>query len=195
MSKLAKSLSPTPSGWSSNTSFCLWTGVRCDEFNSVTCINLASRSLIGTIPSDPNSLSSLTSLVLFSNSLSGALPSLANLSYLETVLLNSNNFSSVPDGCFQGLDSLRKLSMRNNINLAPWTIPIELIHSTHLGLIDLENTNLVGPLPEIFHRLVSLKNLRLSYNNLTGDLPMSFLRSDIQNLWLNDQKPNGFTFF
>ncbi|KEH15622.1 transmembrane protein, putative [Medicago truncatula] len=27
MSKLAKSLSPTPSGWSSNTSFCLWTGV------------------------------------------------------------------------------------------------------------------------------------------------------------------------
>ncbi|XP_039689863.1 receptor-like kinase TMK4 [Medicago truncatula] len=193
MSKLAKSLSPTPSGWSSNTSFCLWTGVRCDEFNSVTSIKLASMSLIGTIPSDLNSLSSLTSLVLFSNSLSGALPSLANLSYLETVLLDSNNFSSVPDGCFQGLDNLQKLSMRNNINLAPWTIPIELIHSTRLDLIDLANTNLVGPLPEIFHRLFSLKNLRLSYNNLTGDLPMSFSGSGIQNLWLNNQKPNGFT--
>ncbi|MCI28089.1 putative receptor protein kinase TMK1-like, partial [Trifolium medium] len=42
--------------------------------------------------------------------------------------------------------------------------------------------------------LVSLQKLRLSYNNLTGDLPNSFSGSGIQNLWLNNQQDDfGFT--
>ncbi|CAK8567119.1 unnamed protein product [Lathyrus sativus] len=51
MSKLAKSLTPTPSGWMATT-FCSWNGVKCDGFNRVTSINLASKSLNGTLPSD-----------------------------------------------------------------------------------------------------------------------------------------------
>ncbi|TKY47806.1 Receptor kinase TMK4 [Spatholobus suberectus] len=191
MSKLAKALSPAPSGWS-GSSFCDWTGVKCST-NSVTSINLASQKLSGTLPPDLNSLSQLTTLSLQNNALSGALPSFANLSMLQKVFLDGNNFASVPDGCFQGLTSLQTLSMTNNINLAPWTFPTELTQSSNLVQLDLGNTSLVGSLPDVFASFVSLQELRLSYNNLTGGLPKSFAGSAIQNLWLNNQK-DGFGF-
>ena len=195
MSKLAESLTPTPSGWSAKD-FCEWSGVRCSRPNGalhVTAIDIASRSLTGTLPSDLNSLSQLTSLSLHGNALSGALPSLANLSMLETVFLSGNNFSSIPDGCFQGLTSLQSLRMADNFNLAPWPFPTELIQSLNLIKLDLGSTNLVGTLPDVFDSFPSLQELGLSNNNLTGGLPKTFAGSGIQNLWLNNQK-DGFGF-
>ncbi|XP_020228132.2 receptor-like kinase TMK4 [Cajanus cajan] len=192
MSKLAEALSPTPSGWS-GSNFCEWKGVMCST-NGVTEINLASMSLSGTLPPDLNSLSQLTTLALENNALSGALPSLANLSMLQTVILDANNFTSIPHGCFKGLTSLQSLSMTSNIHLAPWTIPAELTQSTILANLDLANTNLVGSLPDVFDSFVSLQELSLSYNNLTGVLPKSFAGSGITNLWLNNQKDgSGFS--
>lgn len=191
MSNLFKALSPTPSGWS-GTSFCEWKGVRCSA-NRVTSINIASQSLSGTLPPDLNTLSQLTSLSLQNNALSGALPSLANLSMLETVFLGGNNFTSIPDGCFQGLTSLQSLSMADSFNLAPWAIPSEFTQSSNLVKLNLGSANLVGTLPDVFDSFVSLQELRLSYNNLTGSLPKTFAGSGIQNLWLNNQK-DGFGF-
>ncbi|CAJ1849988.1 unnamed protein product [Sphenostylis stenocarpa] len=191
MSKLAKALTPTPSGWSA-TSFCSWTGVDCSA-NRVISINIASQSLTGTLPPDLNSLSHLTSLYLQGNALYGALPSLAYLSMLESVYLDGNNFTSIPDGCFQGLTNLQSLSMTDSINLAPWAIPTDLTQSSNLVKLDLGNANLVGTLPDVFDSFVSLQELCLSCNNLTGGLPKTFAGSGIQNLWLNSQK-DGFGF-
>lgn len=194
MSKLAKSLSPTPSSWSISSNFCTWNGVKCDQAHRVTSIDLSSKSLNGTLPSDLNSLSQLTSLFLQSNSLSGALPSLANLALLQTVSLGQNNFLSVPVGCFKGLTDLQTLSMSFNNDLAPWTFPTDLAESSSLVSLDLGGTNLEGSLPDIFDSLVNLQELRLSYNNLTGDLPKSFSVSGIKNMWLNNQNDMfGFT--
>lgn len=168
--------------------------MKCDGSNRVTSLNLASKSLTGTLPSDLNSLSQLTTLSLQSNSLTGAFPSLANLTMLQTAFLGSNNFSSIPDGCFVGLTSLQKLSLTENINLKPWKLPTDFTQSSNLVELDLGQTNLIGSLPDIFVPLVSLQNLRLSYNNLTGDLPNSFSGSGIVNLWLNNQNDgSGFT--
>ncbi|GAB4844053.1 Receptor-like kinase tmk4 [Ancistrocladus abbreviatus] len=44
------------------------------------------------------------------------------------------------------------------------------------------------PSPDSFSSFPNLQNLRLSYNNLTGSLPSSLGGSEIQNLWLNNQK-------
>lgn len=154
MSKLAKALSPTPSGWS-GSSFCAWNGVKCSA-NRVTSINIASQSLGGMLPPDLNSLSQLTSLSLQNNKLSGALPSLANLSMLESVFLSSNNFTSIPDGCFLRLTNLQTLSMTNSINLALWTILAELTDSNNLVELELGNANLIGILPDVFDEFVSL---------------------------------------
>ncbi|CAN6580230.1 unnamed protein product [Malus baccata var. baccata] len=187
MSKLAAGLSPAPKGWSTSTAYCSWDGVNCDTSKRVTSINLASKGLSGSLPSNLNSLSQLTTLSLQSNSLSGAFPSLANLSSLQEVYLNANNFTSIPAGCFTGLSSLQILSMSQNINLDSWGFPSELTEASGLVTFAAGNVNLYGSLPDVFDSFPNLQNLNLSYNNFTGPLPKTSSGSGIQNLWLNNQ--------
>ncbi|GAB4851869.1 Receptor-like kinase tmk4 [Ancistrocladus abbreviatus] len=188
MYELAAAISPTPKGWSSSSSFCGWTGVSCDSSGRVTALTLSSQSLSGTLPSNLNSLSQLTKLSLQNNRFSGPLPSLANLSLLQEAYLDSNNFTSVASGAFAGLTSLQTLSLSANFALSPWSFPSELTQSSSLVTFYASNANLMGSLPETFSSFPNLQNLRLSYNNLTGSLPSSLGRSEIQNLWLNNQK-------
>ncbi|XP_057477613.1 receptor-like kinase TMK4 [Actinidia eriantha] len=186
MSNLADSLSPTPSGWT-GSDYCSWTGVNCDASKRVTDISLASKSLSGSLPSDLNRLSSLKSLSLQGNSLFGSLPSLSNLTSLQNIYLDRNNFTSIQSGFFSGLTNLQILSLSDNPSLAPWTFPTELIQSNSLTTFSASNSSLVGSIPDIFNSFPNLQNLRLSYNNLTGPLPSSFRGSEITNLWLNNQ--------
>ncbi|GMY04796.1 receptor-like kinase tmk4 [Fagus crenata] len=192
MSKLLAALSPTPSEWSATTACCNWKNVNCDSTGRVTSIKLVSQGLSGTLPSDLNTLTQLTSLSLQSNSLSGPIPSLANLSSLQQLYLDNNNFTSIPNGFFQGLTSLQILTLTQNIDLAPWYIPTELTQATSLVTFYASNANIIGSLPDIFDKLPSLQDLRLSYNNLTGPLPKSFGGSGIKNLWL-DYQLNGLS--
>ncbi|BFG15510.1 hypothetical protein CerSpe_017840 [Prunus speciosa] len=188
MLKLAEGLKSTPNSWSTSTAYCNWEGIKCDASNRVTSINLASKSLSGSLPSNLNSLTQLTTLSLRRNSLSGPFPSLANLSSLQEIYLDNNNFTSIPSGCFQGLSSLQVLSMSQNINLDPWVFPTELIQASSLVTLAAGNSNLYGSLPDMFDSFPSMQSLRLSYNNFSGFLPKSFSGSGIQNLWLNNQQ-------
>ncbi|XP_021728852.1 receptor-like kinase TMK4 [Chenopodium quinoa] len=179
--------SSPPSGWDSATDFCKWKGVNCDNGNRVTSINLASLSLKITLPSSINTLSQLTTLSLQNNGFIGPLPSLANLSLLQTVFLDNNNFTSIPSGAFSGLSSLQTLSLSFNEDLAPWQFPSELTDSPSLGSFYVNNANMEGPIPDVFGSFSGLQNLRLSYNNLSGSLPGSLNGSAIQNFWVNNQ--------
>ncbi|KAJ6381189.1 hypothetical protein OIU77_029969 [Salix suchowensis] len=188
--KLASALSPTPKGWSTTTSsgYCEWDGVKCDNSNNVISINLATRSLSGILPSGLSTLSKLQSLSLQENKLSGALPSLANLASLREIYIGTNNFTSIPQDCFKGLTSLQTLIMNENINLEPWVISTDLSESSSLASFEASRAKIFGTIPDMFASFPSLQNLRLSYNNLTGGLPLSFANSGIQNLWLNNQE-------
>ncbi|KAL2508743.1 Leucine-rich repeat protein kinase family protein [Forsythia ovata] len=189
MSKLLSSFSPTPSGWSSTTQFCTWTNVNCDNSKSfVTSINLISKSLSGTLPSELNQLSQLKSISLQRNSLSGTLPSFSNMSFLEEIYLDSNNFESIPPNFLLGLTNLQSFTIDDNYNLSPWEIPFYLTDSTNLVMFYASNASLNGVIPDFFSAFQNFQRLRLSYNNLTGSLPASFGGSEIQNLWLNNQK-------
>ncbi|XP_021749188.1 receptor-like kinase TMK4 [Chenopodium quinoa] len=179
--------SSPPSGWDSATDFCKWKGVNCDNGNRVTSINLASLSLKITLPSSINTLSQLTTLSLQNIELIGPLPSLANLTLLQTVFLDNNNFTSIPSGAFSGLFSLQTLSLSFNEDLAPWQFPSELTDSPSLRSFYVNNANMEGPIPDVFGSFPGLQNLRLSYNNLSGSLPGSFNGSAIQNFWVNNQ--------
>ncbi|OAY59754.1 receptor-like kinase TMK4 [Manihot esculenta] len=189
MLKLASSLSPLPSGWSTKTSsgFCSWDGVGCDSSGRVTSISLPNQDLTGSLPSELASLSELQKLSLQNNRLSGDLPSFANLSNLQSLFLDSNMFTSFPPGFFKGLTSLQTLSIGNNSNLSPWELPTDLADSSALTTLEASRSNIFGSIPDIFASFPGLQNLRLSYNNLTGSLPRSFANSAIQNLWLNNQ--------
>nr|XP_043637966.1 receptor-like kinase TMK4 [Erigeron canadensis] len=188
MSKLSSAISPVPPTWKQNgDGYCDWKGISCDNTKRVTSINIPGGSLTGTLPSDLNTLSQLKTLAIQRNKLNGQLPSLANLTLLEEVYLDSNNFTSISSNFFLGLSSLQKFSISDNVNLSPWSIPNELTESTNLQTFEASNANITGSIPDFFDKLPSLQDLRLSYNNLTGELPASFGESEIVNLWLNNQ--------
>ncbi|KAK1381127.1 receptor-like kinase TMK4 [Heracleum sosnowskyi] len=186
MSKLSAAFTTPPTGWT-GPSYCGWTGIACDSSNRVTSINLPSKSLSGILPPELSQLSQLKTLALYGNSLSGTLPSFANLTSLQEIFLDSNNFTSVPDNFLKGLTNLQTVSISDNPNLSPWQIPDYLSESTNLGTFAASNSSISGTIPDIFDSFTNFQNLRLSYNNLTGVLPKTFGGSDIQNLWLNSQ--------
>lgn len=190
MLKLAQSLQNLPSDWSStsSTGYCRWTGINCDNSNRVTSISLAKSGLSGTLSPEISSLTQLETLSFQMNNIAGAIPSLANATSLQDIYLDNNNFTSVPTGCFDGLTNLQVLSLSDNPNLAPWPFPNELTKSTSLTTLYMDNANIFGLIPDFFYSFSNLQNLRLSYNNFTGSLPASFAKSDIQNLWMNDQQ-------
>ncbi|KAI3794908.1 hypothetical protein L1987_37549 [Smallanthus sonchifolius] len=188
MSTLRTSLTSHPSNWDDGTDFCSWEGIKCDNSKRVTDFNLASKSLAGTLPADLNQLSNLKTLSLQRNKLSGDLPTLSNLTLLEEVYLDTNNFTSIPPRFFLGLTNLQSFSISDNIDLVPWTLPSDLTDSTNLVSFQASSANIVGSIPDMFTSFPNLQSLRLSYNNLTGSLPESFAGSEIQNLWLNNQK-------
>ncbi|XP_025644917.2 receptor protein kinase TMK1-like [Arachis hypogaea] len=256
MLKLMNALKPP--AWSNTKPVCEWIGVTCnDQSGRIEQIDLSSKSLTGTVPAGFNdSLSHLTFLYL------------ANLTFLQEVYFENNNFTSIPHGCFHGLTSLQSLTLYNNINLPPWNFPIDLtahssqlykldlsstnlkgslppnishsflvmvylylsnnhlsfipegcfhnltslgglslanntnlppwtfpnlIQSTEIEELDLTATNIMGFLPEIFDSLTSLRTFVLSKNSLTGVLPVSFRRSKIVTLHLNNQKDPGLS--
>ncbi|KAH6770115.1 Leucine-rich repeat protein kinase family protein [Perilla frutescens var. hirtella] len=114
------------------------------------------------------------------------------MSSLQSLYLDNNGFSAVPDNFLLGLPNLVTLTISENSNLAPWQIPNYLTESSNLVTFYASNASLTGAIPDIFASFPNLQNLRLSYNNLTGTLPASFSGSEIQNLWLNNQK-QGFS--
>ncbi|KAK9996607.1 hypothetical protein SO802_021293 [Lithocarpus litseifolius] len=191
MAKLLASFSTAPSGWSNSTDYCKWTNVTCDG-SLVTEIQLVSQSLSGILPSDLGTLTRLTTLSLQGNSFSGPIPSFANLTSLQQLYLDNNKFSSIPSGFFQGLTSLRTLTLSVNLNLAPWIIPTELTQATSLVTFYASSANIIGSLPDFFGSFPSLHDLRLSENNLNGTLPKSFAGSGIRYLWLDNQR-NGLS--
>ncbi|KAK6161652.1 hypothetical protein DH2020_005033 [Rehmannia glutinosa] len=189
MSTLLSSLSPAPSGWSRSTPFCNWTNVNCDSTSTyVTAINLNSAAVSGSLPPELNQLSQLKTLAVQKNSLSGTLPSFENMTSLEQIYLDENDFTTIPNNFLLGLTNLVTFSISENINLGPWQIPAYLTESTNLVTFYASNASITGVIPDIFVSFPNLQNLRLSYNNLTGSLPGSFSGSEIQNLWLNNQR-------
>nr|GMD68001.1 receptor-like kinase TMK4 [Ipomoea batatas] len=189
MSNLLAALSPAPSGWSASKDPCTWTNVNCDKSTgNVVTINLDSQSISGNLPSDLTQLASLRTLSVQKNSLSGPLPSFANMSSLEGLFLDNNQFSSIPQDFLLGLPNLQTFSISDNGELSPWQIPSYLAESTNLGSFYASNASITGVIPNFFDSFPNLQNLRLSYNNLTGSLPGSFGSSEIQNLWLNNQQ-------
>nr|GLL41439.1 receptor-like kinase TMK4 [Ipomoea trifida] len=189
MFKLLAALSPTPSGWSNATHPCLWDNVSCESRNVVT-INIYSQtqSISGELPSELTHLASLQTLYAQQNSLSGRLPSFANMSRLERLYLHSNQFSSIPQDFLLGLTNLKIFTISDNHKLSPWQIPSYLAESTWLESFSASNANITGVIPNFLGSFPKLQRLELSYNNLTGSLPGSFWSSEIQSLWLNNQK-------
>jgi hypothetical protein len=79
------------------------------------------------------------------------------------------NNTSIRRDFFDRLESLEVLAL-DYINLTGWMFLTQLQDSAQLRNLSCMSCNLVGPLPSFLGKLSSLSNLKLSENNLTGEI-------------------------
>ncbi|KAG6693816.1 hypothetical protein I3842_09G020700 [Carya illinoinensis] len=170
-----------------------WKHLFC-KGDRVAQIQVQNLGLSGPLPQNLNKLSMLTDLGLQKNNFTGALPSFSGLSNLRNAYLDNNRFDTIPGDFFDGLVSLEVLALDYiNLNASTgWMFPTQLQESPQLRNLSCISCNLVGPLPSFLGMLSSLSNLKLSVNNLSGQIP-SLGGSALQMLWLNDQRGGGLT--
>ncbi|KAJ8615450.1 hypothetical protein MRB53_034822 [Persea americana] len=165
-----------------------WPHIFCSGAR-VSQIQVHNLGLNGCLPQNFNQLSSLTNIGFQRNNLSGHLPSFSGLSALQYAFLDFNQFDTIPLDFFDGLASLRVLSLDYNpLNKTTgWSLPIALQNSVQLMNLSLIGCNLIGPMPDFLGAMPSLTALKLSYNRLSGEIPSSYGGSELQILWLNNQ--------
>ncbi|XXG88696.1 hypothetical protein AAC387_Pa12g0878 [Persea americana] len=165
-----------------------WPHIFCSG-TRVSQIQVHNLGLNGCLPQNFNQLSSLTNIGFQRNNLSGHLPSFSGLSALQYAFLDFNQFDTIPLDFFDGLASLRVLSLDYNpLNKTTgWSLPIALQNSVQLMNLSLIGCNLIGPMPDFLGAMPSLTALKLSYNRLSGEIPSSYGGSELQILWLNNQ--------
>ncbi|MQM14640.1 hypothetical protein Taro_047575 [Colocasia esculenta] len=188
MRALAKALGADQSlGWSLSGDPCTWQHVSCTS-NRVTAIQIGNQSLSGTLAPEVRNLTSLTRLELQMNQIAGPLPSLAGLANLQVLLLHDNRFTFVPSDIFAGLSSLQAVSLDNN-PFEPWEVPASLTDASALVNFSANSANVTGAVPDSFGTVFpGLSHLALAYNLLQGGILHKFSGSNLNSLWLNNQR-------
>mmetsp|Transcript_341 Transcript_341/g.455 ORF Transcript_341/g.455 Transcript_341/m.455 type:complete len:811 (-) Transcript_341:153-2585(-) len=141
---------------------------------------LSDNNFIGSIPSEVGRLSLLENLLLEKNQLTGPIPSeVGNLQSLNFTTLSNNLLTGAIPTSFFSLPNLEILYIENNT--LSGNIPTEISNAPELRDLYLTGNILSGEIPEIPPgSLLTLEELLLSFNNLTGNMPSSIcaLRND-----------------
>ncbi|XP_065622556.1 probable LRR receptor-like serine/threonine-protein kinase At5g45780 isoform X3 [Quercus suber] len=134
-------------GWDINSvDPCTWNMVVCSTEGFVVSLEMASVGLSGTLS-----------------------PSIANLSHLQTMLLQNNRLSGPIPAEIGKLSELQMLDLSQNQFVGE--IPSSLGFLTHLNYLRLGKNNLSGQIPKLVANLSGLSFLDLSYNNFSGPTP------------------------
>jgi len=186
-------VSSPPLNWSS-IDCCHWEGISCDHKHQVTCIQLPSKGLIGSISPFLENLTQLSHLNLSHNSLSGPLPKglfsslnqlkVLDLSYnhlfgdhisawpasIQIVDISSNQFSeTIQSSFFQRAWRLTGLNVSNNSFMGP--IPsFPCINSSLVSLLDFSHNHHSGHIPSGLGACFKLKVFRAGFNSLSVSL-------------------------
>ena len=156
--------------WLSDAPLEAWQGIELDEQGRVSRIDLGLNNLVGSLPAELGSLTSLRGLFLSLNELAGPIPSeLGALTSLERLSLHYNYLSGPIPAELGALTSLKRLFLQYNQLTGP--IPPALGTLTNLEWLQAEENQLTGPIPRELDRLARLKVLTLSGNGLTGPIP------------------------
>ena len=188
--------------WSTNTSFCSWTGVSCSgrrqrvislsienlplygtispyvaNLSFLSYLNLTNNSLAGPIPDSLAQMPRLRSLTLNQNQLSGSIPpAIFNMSLLAALFLEDNNLSgALPSNgtlIHAMLPRIQNLSLSSN--RLNGNIPSGVSQCYHLRVLSLYYNQFSGNIPSELGNLKRLRILYLQQNNLTGTIPSSW---------------------
>ncbi|TYG39868.1 hypothetical protein ES288_D12G049600v1 [Gossypium darwinii] len=138
-------------------------------------LDLSSNKLTGTIPRDLCASNQLRVLVLMKNFLFGTIPEGLERCYsLSRVRLGQNYLNgSIPNG-FIYLPELNLVELQNNYLTGTLSENRNSsLKPVKLGLLNLSNNLLSGPLPYSFSNFTSLEILLLGGNQFSGPIPAS----------------------
>lgn len=164
------------SNWGSSMPINEWYGVDVSGDNKIY-LNLYNNNLSGYIPESFGRLSNLSSLNLFNNNISGDIGTLIdNISKspgITHINLRSNKLSGEISPKIGDFKELTVLDLSRNTLTGE--IPAEICGLTKLTTLSLYNNCITGKIPDNIG-LLPLSNLNLTYNLLTGPLPLSLLK-------------------
>ncbi|KAG4160643.1 hypothetical protein ERO13_D01G010001v2 [Gossypium hirsutum] len=115
---------------------------------------------------------------------------LSNCTLLQYLMINGNNFRSLPRGIFQMMQNLRVLHLQNNSFSG--TLDHGIGHLSNLVELDISSNSFTGVFLDVFGSLGKLEKFSASSNNFNGALPTSLPNSpsittlDLHNNSLND---------
>ncbi len=178
----------TNTNWGSSLPLDNWHGVTTDADGRVTDLELDDNNLVGTLPSELRSLTSLTSLMLSENKLSGNIPNLSGLSQLEHLDLGDNQLNGTLPGWLGDLTTLEVLSLGGN--QFNGTIP-NLGNLTNLRELHLDHNELSGAIPRWVSDLSNLEQLYLDDNQLRGTVPDLSRLTNLTELSLSGNPLSG----
>ncbi|KAK2981863.1 hypothetical protein RJ640_010380, partial [Escallonia rubra] len=153
-------------------------------------LQVDQNQISGPIPQSFSNLKSVKHLHLNNNSISGQIPSdLSNISSLLHLLLDNNNLSGYLPPVLSTLPVFRILQLDNN-NFNGAEIPTSYANLTSLVKLSLRNCSLQGAVPDL-SRIPNLSYLDLSWNQLTGTIPLNKLSETITTIDLSNNLLNG----
>ncbi|KAL8046825.1 hypothetical protein ABFX02_08G199000 [Erythranthe guttata] len=178
-------------------------------------LSLEGNQFSGPIPSDIGFLVNVQKLVLSSNAFTGDLPvAFSNLTALTDLRISDNNFTGKIPDFISSWKQIEKLHMQGCSLKGPIPSSISSLTSlTDLRISDLTDGGstfpplsdmksikvlilrsclIEGGMPEYIGNMKKLKNLDLSFNNLTGVIPDSFVHlAKVDFLYLTRNKLTG----
>ncbi|OMO85628.1 hypothetical protein CCACVL1_10074 [Corchorus capsularis] len=171
------------SNWEEGVHVCNFTGIRCDKVHHrVMHIDLTGSGLVGKISPFISNLTRLQHLILDDNHFFGTIPpQLSSLSHLQALSLDRNNISGPIPDTFSLLTNLTFFSVREN-SLTGSLPPSYFSNCTKLGNVDLSYNSFAGQIPAEIGNCQGLWSLNLYNNQFTGQLPASLTNVTLYNL-------------
>ncbi|XP_010552132.1 PREDICTED: probable leucine-rich repeat receptor-like serine/threonine-protein kinase At3g14840 [Tarenaya hassleriana] len=185
------------------------------NISTLVSIVLEYNQFSGELPPELGNLSSIERILLGSNNFSGQIPStFARLTTLTDFRISDNQFTgAIPDFIqnwtelgklviqASGLvgpipDAIAPLAKLTDLRISDLSGPESafppLQNMTKLKILILRNCNLTGELPAYLGQFTSLKNLDLSFNKLTGGIPITYTAlSNVDFIYFTHNMLNG----
>ncbi|GMH26551.1 hypothetical protein Nepgr_028394 [Nepenthes gracilis] len=139
------------------------------DMNSLQTLNLSNNHLSGKLPQNFVAGSPIQFLDISNNDLEGPISWVSNLTHLDSLYLQGNNFSGkIPVNLSTNLQTMDLSSNHFSGELPRW------MNVSNFKEINMSQNHLEGRIPEEYCELYNLDFLDLSENNLTGIIPPCF---------------------